>query len=74
MKIKKCPWCGASGSLMFIDLGGPRGTGYPGNFEYVVRCISCGAEPPHGHIDDIYRSPEQAKQQAIEKWNRRNKL
>lgn len=71
MKIKKCPWCGSSASLVSIDLGGPRGTGYPGCYEYVVRCISCRAEAPNGRIDDIYRSSEQAKQQAIEEWNRR---
>ena len=73
MEIKKCPWCGSSASLVSIDLGGPRGTGYAGNFDYVVRCISCHAEAPNGRIDDIYRSSEQAQHQAIEVWNRRNK-
>ena len=70
--IKECPWCGSSSALLVPrPLGGPRGTGYPGCYEYVVQCFNCKAEAPNGRTDDIYCSSEEAQQQAIEAWNRR---
>lgn len=72
MTIKPCPWCGSSGTLIQYSLAGPRGTGYPGCFEYFVRCITCHAVAPYGKEDDIYQSPEQARGKAIDAWNRRS--
>ena len=72
MTIKPCPWCGSSGTLIQNSLAGPRGTGYPGCFEYFVHCVWCGAVAPDGKEYDISQSPEQARKKAIDAWNRRS--
>ena len=78
--LKKCPWCGSDAKLIEVKLwqehsykGQTMTHGYPGNYDYVVQCTNgeCLAEAPGGRIDDIYRSPETAKEIAIEIWNTR---
>ena len=75
-KIKKCPWCKSKAKFHIDPLWSePYHRGYYGNFEYYVQCSSkiCGAIAPHGKIDDIYRSPEEATELAIKIWNTRGK-
>lgn len=70
MNINNCPWCKHSASIKTEDLGGSRGTGYPGHFLYWVECTYCGATTPKNpKVDDVYRSSEQARTKAIEYWN-----
>ena len=74
MIIKNCPWCKHFASIKKESLGGPRGTGYPGNFLYWVECTHCGATAPRNpKTDDIYRSPEEAQMEAIKYWNEKMK-
>lgn len=68
--IKNCPWCKRSALIKQEDLSGPRGTGYPGCFLYWVECTYCGARAPgNSKIDDIYRTPDEARIKAIDYWN-----
>lgn len=48
--------------------------GYPGNYEYYVRCINpaCMSVAPNGVFYDISISPDDAAQKAIEAWNERS--
>lgn len=71
--LKPCPWCGGAAVLRRESMAGPRGTGYPGCYEYSVMCRLCGATAPHGVQDDIYQTPEEAETRAIEAWNGRGK-
>ena len=76
IKIKKCPWCKNKAKLCINPLwNDPYHRRCYGNFEYYVQCSSkiCGAIAPHGKINDIYCSPEEAKELAIKIWNTRGK-
>ena len=69
---KPCPWCGGHASLNIDSLEGPRGTGYPGCYEYYVQCDNCYAKAPAGTFFDIDMKAEDAKQNAINAWNKRS--
>ena len=64
--IKSCPWCGSSASLVTESING-----YPGNFEYYIKCTKCEAIAPKGKFNDISLSVEEAKHKALDAWNRR---
>lgn len=55
------------------SMAGPRGTGYPGYYEYSVKCMLCGATAPTGVEYDIGQTPEEAEARVIEAWNRRGR-
>lgn len=69
--LKPCPWCGGAAVLRRESMAGPRGTGYPGYYEYSVKCMLCGATAPTGVEYDIGQTPEEAEARVIEAWNRR---
>ena len=75
MQIKPCPFCGEIPYLERKPLwhtyrdGTTRG--YYGKFEYVIKCHRCGCNIPLGGNDTIYRSDEEAKQNAVDTWNKR---
>lgn len=68
--IKTCPWCNGSGILREDPLW-HNGHGYIGNYNHYVQCSQCGAISPHGKVDDIYRSTDEAIALAIKWWNER---
>ena len=71
--LENCPWCGSIGKLKSEDLGKPNGRGYPGCSLIYVECsnIECRATAPFGKIDTIYRSTQEAVDQAVKIWNKR---
>ena len=68
--FKPCPWCG-NVPRMHIEPLWHGSHGYPGCYEYIVRCPRCGATVPHGGYDTIYHPVDWAEEQAIKAWNRR---
>ena len=68
ISVKACPVCGEHPEFAKESLARPGGHGYPGHFTYQYKCGFCnllmGTE-----VDDIYRSPEEAKNHAKESWN-----
>ena len=68
--LKPCPWCGGEPYLDCAPLSNGS-HGYRVCFIYRIKCAACGATAPKGDFDDIYQTSYEAKQQAIEAWNRR---
>lgn len=71
-ELKPCPWCGEKAIL----------TKMPENcciskanekthYMYYVKCRICGANAPNGIMDDVFCTPEEATQKAINIWNKR---
>lgn len=71
-KYKTCPWCKSTASLQKEPLWHGN-HGYHGCYEFFIRCDNpkCGCIAPHGKIDSVYRSEEEAIEKAIEIWNTR---
>ena len=68
---KPCPWCGGHASMHIDSMEGQNGTGYKGAFKYYVQCDNCFTKAPAGTFYDIDTPEEDAKQNAIDAWNRR---
>lgn len=77
MSIKPCPFCGEIPYLERKPLWETyrSGTthGYYGCYEYEIKCnnLECGCSVKLGRNDTIYNKDEEAKQNAINAWNRR---
>ena len=73
--IKPCPFCGSDVYLEKLPLWRTYtdGTtdGYCHSYEYDIHCEKCGCRINLKGNDTIYRSDEEAKQNAINAWNRR---
>ena len=75
--LKPCPFCGDVPILERTPLWsqGPYGSTheYYGCYEYDVRCHnpSCRCSVLLPKSDTIYNTDEEAKQNAIDAWNRR---
>lgn len=76
MNIKPCPFCGEIPYLERVPLWrnyGGSTHGYFGCYEYVIKCnnLQCGCSVKLGRNDTIYNKDEEARQNAINAWNRR---
>lgn len=75
MYLKPCPFCGELPYLekkpLWRTYNDGTTHGYHGCFEYDIRCHKCGCNIPLRGNDTIYRSDEEAKQNAINAWNTR---
>ena len=75
--LKPCPFCGNWVSLekkpLWRTTSDGSTHGYYNSFEYVIQCDNpdCGCKVNLIANDTIYRSDEEAKQNAIKAWNRR---
>ena len=73
MKLTNCPICGHSPVITCTSLDRGNGRGYPGNFEYRIRCSNAqcplARNVPVFCTDDIYRSREEAYAYLCEVWN-----
>ena len=73
--IKPCPFCGNEVALEKLPLWRTYndGTthGYYHSYKYDIHCEKCGCRVNLQGNDTIYRSDEEAKQNAINAWNRR---
>lgn len=75
MQLKPCPFCGEIPYLerkpLWRAYGDGTTHGYYGCFEYDIRCHKCGCNLPLGGNDTVYRTDEEAKNNAINTWNGR---
>lgn len=70
-KIKPCPFCGTKVGLSKIPLW--QGShGYINCFEFKIICPECGCTLTYNENDTIYRTEEEAIQNVIKAWNKRN--
>lgn len=75
MKLSPCPICGHTPIITEESLGRGNGHGYPGYFDYHIKCSNSGncplsIEVPMFTMDDIYRKKEEAIQYLHDAWNR----
>lgn len=70
-KIKPCPFCGTEVELSKNPLW-QGGHGYYNCFEFKIVCSKCGCNVTYNKNDTIYRSEEEAIQNVIKAWNKRN--
>ena len=73
IQIEYCPICGSTPVLEKVSLDYGNGLGYPGDYNYVVGCISCGIPTPQS-ADTVYcGTNREAVNLAVEKWNQQSK-
>ena len=75
-ELKPCPFCGNSVYIEKKPLWRTVGNtthGYFGCYEFDVKCQNpdCGCMVNLGGNDTIYHTDDEAKQNAINSWNRR---
>ena len=74
MKFNDCPICGHSPIIVSTSLDRGNGHGYPGHFEYHVKCSNYQCplvrEVPMFCTDDLYSSKEEVYSRLCEIWNR----
>lgn len=75
MKMNSCAICGHSPIITLSSLDRGNGRGYPGNFNYHIRCSNNNCplsrlDIPLFATDDIYRSKEEAYEYLCESWNK----
>lgn len=69
-KLDLCPFCGSAVKMIKKPLY--HGThGYPGCYEFEVRCPECGCSIDYVDNDTIYRSEEEAIANVTKAWNKR---
>ena len=72
-ELKPCPFCGSKVQIERKPLW-HDGHGYYGCYEFIIRCnnIECGCNLINlGRNNTIYNTDEDARQNAINAWNRR---
>lgn len=73
--VKSCPFCGNQVCVEKVPLWRTRGdggtSGYSGCYEYDIHCDECGCRIRLPGNDTVYRSDKEAKENAINAWNRR---
>lgn len=77
-KLEDCPFCGSGVYIKREPLWQERGNsihGYRGCYEYIIECSNpeCRCSVYLGNNDTIYRSDEEAINEAVTHWNRRAK-
>ena len=70
-ELKPCPFCGNEVEVEKIPLWYGNGHGYSGCYEFKIKCENCGCTVNQPKNDSIYRSEEEARENAIKAWNRR---
>lgn len=70
-KIKLCPFCGTEVELSKTPLW-QGNHGYYNCFEFKIVCSKCGCNVTYNKNDTVYRSEEEAIQNVIKAWNKRN--
>ena len=68
ISVKPCPICGEVPGRITHDLGRPGGHGYPGHVQFQYKCECCRLLEGSS-IDDIYRTREDAMEEAKIRWN-----
>lgn len=71
--LKSCPFCGETPRIQILPMW--KGShGYSGCYEYVIECENseCRCRVKLDKNDTIYRSAEEALNNAVEAWNRRS--
>jgi hypothetical protein len=71
-KLKKCPFCGSKVKIKKYPLW-YGSHGYPGCYQYEIRCNQCGCTLDKSNNNTIYRSDEVARDNVIKAWNTRYK-
>ena len=67
--IKPCPICGNIPYIEKISMDRGNGHGYPGEYNYRIKCDVCDY-PKAQYCDTVYsNSHEEAKAGAIKDWN-----
>lgn len=73
--LKPCPFCGEIPYIerkpMWTTYSNGTTHGYVDSYEYDIYCHSCGCTIPLGDNCTLYISDEEAKQNAINAWNKR---
>ena len=74
-ELKPCPFCGELPHIekrpLWQTYRDGHTRGYYGCYEYDIHCEKCGCRVNLGGNDTVYRSHDEAKENAIEAWNRR---
>lgn len=65
-ELKPCPFCSTEVKMLKKAL-----YGYPGCFDFEVRCPKCGCTVNYTHSDIIYRTEEEAVANVTKTWNER---
>ena len=74
VQIELCPICGSAPVLEKTSLDYGNGHGYPGHYDYQIKCISCNMPNFPVSADTVYcKSEEEAINIAIKKWNIQSK-
>lgn len=68
-----CPFCGNPVFLQKKPMWREGGRGYVGSYTFDVRCRNpdCGCSVNLTGNDTVYRTEEEARENAIKAWNRR---
>lgn len=73
--LKPCPFCGNDVYIEKVPLWNTdsRGSthGYFGCYQFDIKCEKCGCTINLGQNDTVYRSEKEAKENAINAWNKR---
>ena len=71
VKMRDCPFCGSSATLIKDPLWSESGRGYRGAYCVYVQCTNpkCMVKLPYGKSDSICRTEEEATEVAIARWN-----
>ena len=65
-ELKPCPFCGTEVKMRKVPL-----YGYPGCFDFEVKCPKCGCTIDYNYNDTIYRSEKEAVANVVKSWNER---
>jgi hypothetical protein len=68
ISVQPCPVCGEAPEFNRESLSRPGGHGYTGCYTYGYECGFCKLVKGR-ESDDIYSSPEEAKNRAKKYWN-----
>ncbi|MCK9470333.1 MAG: Lar family restriction alleviation protein [Bacilli bacterium] len=67
--IKACPICGNIPHIEKESMDRGNGHGYPGCYEYIIKCSVCGYPTPQSCSTIYIKSHEEAKAEVIKYWN-----
>lgn len=69
-KLKPCPFCGTEVKMMRIPLWNGS-HGYKDCYDFKVTCEKCGCTLNYTKTNTIYRTEEEAINNAANAWNER---
>ena len=70
IKLKPCPFCGTEVEMMRIPLW-DGSHGYKDCYDFKVTCKKCGCTLNYEKTNTIYRTEEEAINNAANAWNER---